>query len=216
MSLFLGQIQKNKYSETRQSTVAPARMRQVSNDTLMSNSRYLTPEEYLTWERKQPFKNEYHDGQIIAMSGASRPHNRITVDITVQLSNQLMGADCEVFSGDMRVRTNPTVSYFYPDIIVVCGEPRFEDDIFDTLLNPILVVEVLSPSTAGYDRGEKFEHYKQLASLQDRVHVEGYRLHGTRWLHKTFQCLEDVLSLASIECEGPLCAIYRRVALNSS
>ena len=179
---------------------------------------YLTPEEYLTWERKQPFKNEYHNGQIIAMSGASRSHNRITVDITIQLGNQLMNSECEVFASEMRVRTNPEVSYFYPDVIVVCGEPRFEDDTFDTLLNPIIVIEVLSPSTAAFDRGEKFEHYKQLASLQeyilisqDSVRVEHYRREGTQWTHNRFQRLEDTLSLISIECEVPLRAIYRRV-----
>ena len=184
---------------------------------------YLTPEEYLAWERKQPFKNEYHNGQIIAMSGASRAHNRITVDITVQLSNQLMESECEVFAGDMRVRTDPTVSYYYPDVIVVCGESRFEDDTFDTLLNPILVVEVLSPSTAAYDRGEKFEHYKQIASLQeyilvsqDSVRVEHYCRQGTQWIHDVFQHLEDMLSLASIGCTLPLRAIYRRVMLNAS
>ena len=184
---------------------------------------YLTPEEYLAWERKQPYKNEYYDGQIIAMSGASRSHNRITVDITIQLGNQLMDSDCEVFASEMRVRTNPMVSYFYPDLIVVCGEPRFEDDTFDTLLNPILVIEVLSPSTAAFDRGEKFEHYKQLASLQeyilisqDRVRVEHYCRQGTRWLHSTFQSLEDILSLPSIECEVPLHTIYRRVVRNNA
>ena len=184
---------------------------------------YLSPEEYLTWERKQPFKNEYHNGQIVAMSGASRAHNRITVDIATQLNIQLMEGECEVFVGDMRVRTNPAISYYYPDVIVVCDEPRFEDDTFDTLLNPILVVEVLSPSTAAYDRGEKFEHYKQLASLeeyilisQDRAHIDHYRRQDSRWFHNTFQHLEDVLSLASIECEVPLRAIYRRVVRNAS
>ena len=184
---------------------------------------YLTPEEYLTWERKQPFKNEYHNGQIIAMSGASRSHNRITVDITIQLGNQLMDSDCEVFASEMRVRTSPEVSYFYPDVIVVCGEPRFEDDTFDTLLNPIIVIEVLSPSTAAFDRGEKFEHYKQITSLQehilisqDRVRVEHYWHEGTQWTHNTFQNLEDVLSLTSIECEVSLRAIYRRVVHNAA
>ena len=184
---------------------------------------YLTPEEYLAWERKQPFKNEYHNGQIVAMSGASRWHNRITLDTSTDLNNQLMNSDCEVFSGDMRVRTSPTVSYLYPDVIVVCGEARFEDDTFDTLLNPIVVIEVLSPSTAAYDRGEKFESYKQLASLQeyilisqDRVRVESYHRQGTQWLHNTLQHLEDVLPVASIECEVPLRAIYRRVVRNVS
>ena len=184
---------------------------------------HLTPEEYLTWERKQPFKNEYHNGQIIAMSGASRAHNRITVDITTQLNNQLIEGKCEVFASEMRVRTSPEISYFYPDVIVVCGEPRFEDDTFDTLLNPIVVIEVLSPSTAAFDRGEKFEHYKQLASLQEyilisqnSVRVEHYYRQETQWDHNTFQHLEDTLSLASIECEVPLRAIYRRVMRNAS
>ena len=184
---------------------------------------YLTPQEYLDWERKQPFKNEYHKGHIIAMSGASRSHNRITVDITIQLGNQLMDGDCEVFAGEMRVRTSPEVSYFYPDVIVVCGEPRFEDDTFDTLLNPIIVIEVLSPSTAAFDRGEKFEHYKQLASLQeyilisqDRVRVEHYCRQEKQWNRNSFQHLEDVLSLTSIECEVPLRAIYRRVTRNAA
>ena len=184
---------------------------------------YLNPSEYLAWERKQPFKNEYHNGQIVAMSGASRSHNRITLDTATQLNIQLMDSGCEVFASEMRVRTSPTISYYYPDVIVVCGEPRFEDDTFDTLLNPILVIEVLSPSTAAFDRGEKFEHYKQLASLQeyllisqDRVRVEHYCRQGTQWNHNTFQHLEDVLSLASIECEVPLRAIYRRVMSNAS
>ena len=184
---------------------------------------YLTPEEYLTWERKQPFKNEYHNGQIVAMSGASRAHNRITLDTATHLNIQLMESACEVFAGDMRVRTSPTVSYFYPDVIVVCGEPRFEDDTFDTLLNPVVVIEVLSSSTAAYDRGEKFEHYKQLASLQeyilvsqDSVRVEHYRRQNTQWIHNIFQRLEDVLPLVSIACEVPLRAIYRRVMLDAS
>ena len=133
-----------------------------------------------------------------------------------------MNSACEVFANEMRVRTNPVVSYSYPDVIAVCGGPRFEDDTFDTRLNPILVIEVLSPSTAAYDQGEKFEHYKQLASLQeyilvsqDSVHVEHYQFQETRWIHNTLQHLEDTLSLASIEGTLPLCAIYRRVMFNA-
>lgn len=184
---------------------------------------YLTSEEYLAWERKESFKNEYHNGQIVAMSGASRAHNRITLDTATQLNIQLMARECEVFSGAMRVRTSPTVSYFYPDVIVVCGEPRFEDDTFDTLLNPIVVIEVLSSSTAAYDRGEKFEHYKQLESLQEyilisqnRVRVERYLRRDTRWIRIEFRGLDNVLPLTSIECEVPLHAIYRRVRLDAS
>ena len=184
---------------------------------------YLAPEEYLTWERKQPFKNEYHNGQIVAMSGASRWHNRIMLNTVTQLNNQLMESECEVYASNMRVGASPKVSYLYPDVIVVCGEPRFEDDTFDTLLNPIVVIEVLSPSTAAFDRGKKFEYYKQLASLQEyilisqnSVRVEHYCRRETQWIHNAFQRLEDVLSLASIECEVSLGAIYRRVIPDAS
>ena len=184
---------------------------------------YLTPEEYLTWERKQPFKNEYHNGQIIAMSGASRWHNRITVDTTFQLSNQLMESECEVFAGEMRVQTSPTVYYYYPDIIVVCGEPRFEDDTFDTLLNPIVVIEVLSPSTAAFDRGEKFEHYKQLASLQEymlisqnRVHVEHYLRREDRWTLTEFRGIDAVIHLLSNRCKLSVRDIYTLVKFSDT
>ena len=128
---------------------------------------YITPEAYLASERRAKYKSEYIHGEILAMSGASRAHNIITVDITTELNIQLRPRGCEVYSGDMRVRTNPTGSYFYPDVVIVCDEPHFEDNVFDTLLNPILVVEVLSPSTEVYDKGEKFAHYQELASLRE-------------------------------------------------
>ena len=179
---------------------------------------YLTPEEYLAWERKQPFKNEYYNGQIITMSGASRSHNRITVDLTIQLGNQLMNSECEVFASEMRVRTSPEVSYFYPDVIVVCGEPRFEDDTFDTLLNPVLIVEILFPSTAAFDRGEKFEHYKQLDSLQEymlisqnRVHVERYLRRDTQWILTEYRKIDEGIHLLSNRCKLSVRDIYTLV-----
>lgn len=179
---------------------------------------YVTPEEYLASERRAKFKSEYIHGEVLAMSGASRAHNIITVDITTELNIQLRPRGCEIYSGDMRVRTSRTGSYFYPDVVVVCDKPRFEDNVFDTLLNPILVVEVLSPSTEVYDKSEKFAHYQELASLreyvlvsQDRVHVDHYRLMETQWVGKAFHTPEDVLLLDSIECKLPLRDIYARV-----
>lgn len=178
----------------------------------------LTPEEYLALERKATFKSEYISGEILAMSGASLAHTRITADIVTELNIQLRGRECEVISNDMRVRTSPKGAYFYPDIIVFCGEPQFEDNVFDTLLNPTLVVEVLSPSTEAYDKGEKFRHYQELTSLreyilvsQDRIRVEHYRLAKTQWVQTELHAIEGVLSLASIGCELPLQDIYRRV-----
>ena len=179
---------------------------------------YFTPEEYLAWERKADIKHEYLRGAIIAMSGASYQHTIITMNISGELYIQLKDAACTVHTNDMRVRTSPEISYFYPDILVVCGEPRFEDNAFDTLLNPIVLVEVLSPSTEAYDRGEKFEHYQQLTSLreyilvsQDEVRVEHHRRQRTEWQPTEFRSLEDVLSLTSIDCELSLEDIYRRV-----
>ena len=186
--------------------------------TAIAVQTHLTPEEYLAWERKAPFKNEYLAGQILAMSGASRAHNLITGNIFNGLYNQLLNRDCETYTGKMRVKANPLTSYFYPDVAVVCDEPRFEDDVFDTLLNPTVVVEVLSRSTAAYDKGEKFEAYKQIASLQEyilvsqnRVNVERHFRLGTQWKVLEFQEFADILPLDSIRCELSLGHIYRRV-----
>ena len=177
----------------------------------------FTPAEYIAQERKALHKSEYLSGQIFAMSGASRAHSLITGNIFNRLYNQLVASDCEVHSSDMRVQPSP-VAYFYPDVVVACGEPRFEDDVFDTLLNPVVIIEVLSPSTAAYDRGEKFAHYRQLTSLQDyllvsqhRFCVEHYWRQGRQWKHTEFRAPEDVLPLISIRCEIALRDIYRRV-----
>ncbi|MCY3741758.1 MAG: Uma2 family endonuclease [Candidatus Poribacteria bacterium] len=179
---------------------------------------YITPEEYLALERKATVKSEYLNGEIRVMPRANFAHNLITVDIGTELNIQLRGQDWDVCISNMRVRTGPKGAYFYPDVVIFCGEPEFEDNVFDTLLNPTLVIEVLSPSTEVYDKGEKFRHYQELASLQeyilvsqDRVRVEHYRLAKTQWVQTELHALEGVLSLASIGCELPLQDIYRRV-----
>ena len=192
----------------------------------------LTPEEYIAFERKAPpdseiSRYEYLNGELIAMSGASRAHNLITNNISSELRSLLKGTGCETYASDMRVSAPVTSSYFYPDVVVVCEEPRFEDDVFDILLNPIILVEVLSPSTEAYDRGEKFSHYRHLASLQeyvlvsqDKVLVERYRrpqkheiapVTTKDWIFTAFQALEDILPLTSSQCELPLQEIYERV-----
>ena len=141
----------------------------------------LTPEEYIASERKATLKSEYLNGEILAMSGASLAHARIIADIVTELNTQLRGQGCEVITNDMRVKTGPKGAYFYPDVVAFCGEPQFEDNVFDTLLNPTLVIEVLSPSTEVYDRGEKFAHYQELTSLRDisSFHRTGFALNIT-------------------------------------
>ena len=179
---------------------------------------YLSPEEYIAAERKATLKSEYLSGEIVAMSGASLAHNLITVNTVTQLYNQLTEGRCRVFANDMRVGIREGTSYFYPDVVVVCDEPRFEDNALDTLINPIVVIEVLSPSTEAYDRGEKSVRYPQLESLQeyilisqDTVQVEYYLRQGEQWILSEFSALEDVLPLTSIGAELSLNQVYRFV-----
>ena len=179
------------------------------------------PEDYLIAERKATIKSEYLSGEILTMPGASLDHAFITGDIDTELNIQLRGKDCEVVTNDVRVKTSPKIAYFYPDVIVFCGEPQFEDNTFDTLLNPVLIIEVLSSSTEKYDKGEKFEYYQQIETLkeyilvsQDKVHVEHYKLNNTEWNLKTFSSLQDTLILTSIGCKLSLRDIYTRIDFN--
>jgi Uma2 family endonuclease len=183
---------------------------------------YITPEEYLELERKADHvKSEYFDGQIFAMSGASRRHILIVTNLVVQLGVQLKKRPCEVYSTDMRLRVSPTGLYTYPDVIVMCGEPKFADDQSDTLLNPTLVIEVLSESTKDYDRGGKFEHYRAIESFreyvliaQDKPHVEDFvRQPDNRWMLSETNDLQDTIELVSIDCRLALSEIYYKVKL---
>ena len=178
----------------------------------------LTPEEYLAKERKALTKSEYRNGQIYAMPGASRKHNLITVHIVGELYIQLRDRSCEVYPSDMRVKVSAAGLYTYPNVIVVCDEPRFDDTHFDTLLNPTVLIEVLSPSTAAYDRGDKFAAYQKLDSLreyvlisQDSVCVEHYLRQDQAWDLTEFRSLNDMFHLVSIGCTLSLQAIYAKV-----
>jgi Uma2 family endonuclease len=135
----------------------------------------VTPEAYLVAERASDVKHEYIAGEVFAMSGGSYAHSRIAANIIRSLGNQLDGAPCEVATNDLRIHVERTGMYTYPDAVVICGEPRFHDRERDTLLNPFLLVEVLSESTEGYDRGEKFAHYRAIPSLQHYVLVSQAR-----------------------------------------
>jgi Uma2 family endonuclease len=181
---------------------------------------YLTPAEYLAIERKAEDKSEYIDGEIVAMTGASRKHNLIVVNISSEISQQLKGRPCEGYSNDMRVRVPSTRLYTYPDVVVVCGEPQFEDDQVDTLLNPTLIVEVLSESTELYDRGKKFGFYRTIDSLaeyllvaQDEQRIEQYlRQADGRWLLSEHRSPEDSVELTSIQASLELREVYDKVA----
>jgi Uma2 family endonuclease len=183
----------------------------------------LTPEQYLAIERQSGFKSEYLNGFITAMSGASRAHNRIAGNVYRKLSDQLENRPCEAFISDLRLCVNPTGLYTYPDVMVVCGETEYLDEEVDTLLNPTLVIEVLSPTTESYDRGAKFGHYRRLTSLkeyvlisQDQILVERFTRHGDDWLLSVQDDLADTLRLESIDCSVPLREIYAKVSFSGS
>jgi Uma2 family endonuclease len=183
-----------------------------------STPRY-TPAEYLALERAAETKSEYLDGQIFALAGASRRHNLITGSLVTQLTLQLGQRPCEVYPSDMRVKISDTGLYTYPDVTVVCGEPEFEDTELDVLLNPTLLVEVLSKSTEGYDRGAKFDHYRTIPSLrevlfvdQDTVHAVQYVRQGdTTWILSESRDPEGPLALVSIDVQLSLRDVYAKV-----
>jgi Uma2 family endonuclease len=179
----------------------------------------LSPEEYLTSERKAEHKSEYVDGVTYAMAGGSERHNLIAANIIISIGVQLRERPCRVYPSDLKVRVPNSKRFFYPDVSAVCGETRFADDARDVILNPTLIVEVLSESTAAYDRGKKFLSYQQIDSLQeyllvsqDEVIVEHYaRRNDDAWLYTKSIGLEEKIVLPSIACEVALRDIYDKV-----
>jgi len=178
----------------------------------------VTPAEYLAMERSAREKSEYINGRVYAMAGASRRHNLIAGNIFRELATQLRGRPCETYMADMRVKAKPTGMYTYPDVVALCDEPRLEDAELDTLLNPSVIVEVLSPSTESYDRGVKFAHYRRLDSLQEYVlvaqgtpRVEHFRREGDQWVLTEISDPGGALTLPSLGCVLRLADIYERV-----
>lgn len=177
-----------------------------------------TAEQYLAMERKAEHKSEFINGLIYAMSGASREHNLIAGNVFSSIHAQLKGRPCEVYMNDMRVKVSATGMYTYPDVVALCDEPRFEDAHVDTLLNPSVILEVLSNSTEAYDRGEKFAHYRRLSCVTDyvviaqsQVRVEHFVRQGDQWLLSEKSDLDATLHLSSIGCDVALRDIYDKV-----
>ena len=182
---------------------------------------YLTSEEYLALERTAAYKSEYFRGEVFAMAGASPTHVLMVSNIVAALHGQLRRRPCTVYATDLRLKVHASGLYTYPDVVVVCGEPQFDDDQRDTMVNPALIVEVLSESTQDYDRGGKFAQYRKIPSFveyvlvaQDECHVEHFVTQADGlWLLSETDRLEDVLTLSSIECTLFLSDIYEKVQL---
>lgn len=179
----------------------------------------LTPAEYLANERVAEFKSEYLAGETFAMAGASRAHNRIATNLVRILDNQLIDGPCNVYASDMKVSVAQVDKYTYPDIVIACEKEAFEDEHTDVLLNPIVIMEILSESTEAYDRGKKFLHYQMIESLseyllisQDVRRVEKFvRQEDGTWIYSEAHELGDVITIDSAKCEMPMVEIYRKV-----
>jgi Uma2 family endonuclease len=176
-------------------------------------------EEYLDIERAGPLKHEYYRGEIFALAGSSEAHNLILTNILMSLGIQLRKRPCKVYPSDMRLKIPKTKLYTYPDVSIVCGPPNFDDSKQDTLLNPIVVVEILSPSTESYDRGKKFQNYRTVTSLQeyllvsqDDYHIEHYtNQNDGNWLLATYDGKDATVTLKTIDCTLLLDDVYDKV-----
>ncbi len=179
----------------------------------------ISPAAYLALERESEIRNEYFDGETFAMTGASRAHNQISANIVRVLGNQLLEKPCSVFSSDMKVKMRQIGKYSYPDILVVWEEARFEDENNDVLLNPMVIIEILSDSAEAYNRGDKFVHYQLLESFVEYLLVSQYfyrvekfaRQEDHTWIYSKYETPEQIVKIEAIECELPVSEIYRKV-----
>jgi Uma2 family endonuclease len=179
-------------------------------------TRLLTPQEYLALERQAAYKSEYFRGEMFAMARASFEHTLVKDNLAREAGNQLKNGPCRVLTSDLGVRVSATGLYTYPDLVIVCDKPEFVDKVMDTLLNPRAIIGVLSDSTEKYDRGGKFAHYRQIATLQeyvlvaqDRPLVERYvRQKDESWVLTVYDDLSHTLALSSAPVRVPLTEIY--------
>ena len=183
----------------------------------------FTPQQYLTLERQASHKSEFFSGEIFAMAGASFIHNLIVANVLGELRSQLRGSPCRAVANDQRVLVQATGLYCYPDVVIVCGQPQFSDDRLDTVLNPTVIVEVLSGSTEAFDRGAKFAHYRRLESLQDyvlitqnTVRIEHFVREEERWVREEMNSLQDSFALTSVNTSLRIQDVYESVEFTGS
>jgi Uma2 family endonuclease len=179
----------------------------------------VTPHEYLRLERLAETRSEYFEGEILPMPGVTREHNLINGNLVFELKSQLSGRPCEVYFCEMRVKVPATTSYAYPDVAALCGESIFEDATGDTLLNPQVLIEILSESTERHDRGLKLRHYRSIESLQEYVlvsqsecRVERYaRQPAGEWTYSDITDPASDLDLSAIACRLSIARVYDRI-----
>jgi len=186
--------------------------------------RHYSPAEYLAQEETADFRSEYHNGEIIPMTGGSLNHNRISGNLFALLKIALRGTAANAFIGDLRLSIPAHNRYTYPDILVIQGSPQFLNDRTDTVLNPILIFEVLSKSTQDYDRGDKFLFYRSIPSLQEYILIDQYRIHleqfskldDRNWNYRPYGPDESALSLTTLGLALPIAEIYEDVVFDAA
>ncbi len=179
----------------------------------------FTPAQYMEMDRQADHRSEYLSGEVFAMAGAGEAHNLIVTNVVGELRSRLRGRPCRTYPSDMKVEVGPWGLFTYPDVSVVCGEPRFHDANRDMVQNPRLVVAVPSPSTEAYDRGGKFAQYRRLDSLTDSLLISPsecraelfMRQPDNQWLLSEFTGDQEAVVIASLGCELPLSEVYERV-----
>ena len=179
--------------------------------------------EYLQRERAATTRSEFYQGEIFSMAGASREHNLIVTNCVGEFRNALLERGCEIYANDMRVKITPSGLYTYPDVTIVCSQPRFEDDQFDTLTNPLLVIEVLSESTEKYDRGFKSAQYRTIPGLREIVLISQYesaveclaRQENGLWVLREQRDIDQSIFLESLQITIQLKELYRQVVFGS-
>ena len=184
---------------------------------------YMTAQQYFTLEETSDGKHEYYRGAIYAMTGGTARHNLIVANLIALLHGQLRGTTCRVFPSDLRLKIELTGLYTYPDVSVICGPISFGDNRQDTVTNPVVLIEVLSPSTENYDRGRKFEHYRTIDTLQeyvvvaqDRVHIEHYvRQDNNRWVLVDFSTIDQIVHVGAINCTLSVELVYENIMFDN-
>ena len=178
----------------------------------------LSEEEYLIQERSAEYKSEYYNGEVFVIAGALKEHNKIVASIIAELGQYLKKKPCSFFPRDIRVFNKENGLYTYPDVTIVCGEEKYLDEKFDTLLNPTVLFEVLSPSTENYDRGMKFNLYRSIPSLENYVLIsstvyaaEVYSRDSDKWILTTAKGRVSSLRISAIDFELPLEDVYGQI-----
>ncbi len=190
---------------------------------MVANRRhYWTADEFLAFEAASEFKHELVNGEVYDMTGGTGEHSQIAANVIGEFYTRLASSNCSAHTSDMMLKADAG-QYVYPDVSVVCGQPFYEDESRLVLLNPVLVVEVTSPTSATYDRGLKREHYQRIPSLrayiiieQDRAHAELYLRHDLGWHYQVFASLDAVIPLSFIECELPLSRVYGGIDMGAA